>query len=131
MFINNSFFRKLFIEIDIRIALSIFTFTTVTLVLVISAQIVNIYCRNHTVIKASSSDSNHLIFIGGYMVIIGIIFYSLETIIKIHSTIRLQFCNLIPVLFSVGISTYISGNRLYQNLEVKPDLCPLKEIKQR
>ena len=104
IFIDSSFPEE-FIEIDDQVAAIILVFTLITMFLVISAQIINICYRNDPRIKASSPKLNHLIFIGSYMIVIGIILHCLETVL--YPLIRLYFCNFVPFLFSVGITLYL------------------------
>ena len=107
IFIDSSF-REEFIVIDGYIIAIIFILTFATLLLVISAQIVNVCYRNDKRIKASSPTLNHMIFIGGYAIDSGIIVHSLETIVyTFDPNIRLALCNLVPFLFSVGITLYL------------------------
>ena len=106
-FIDSSFKEELE-EISGIIVFGILVFTLVTLILLISAQIVNIRYRNHKGIKASSPMFNHLIFIGGYMIAIGVIIYSLETPLWVYyPVIGLHVCSLVPSLFSVGVTLYL------------------------
>ena len=129
----DSLFKEQFIHIDVRVAASILTITAVTLVLLISAQIVNIYCRNHRAIKASSPSFNHLIFIGGYMIIIGIIMLTVENLKQITTTVRFHICNLVPLLLSIGVTLFLGTsciktwrlNRIY----VHSKRCDKEDIK--
>ena len=95
------------VQIDIRVVASIFIFTAISFILVVSSQIVNVCYRNHKGIKASSPTLNHLIFIGSYMIIIGIILHTMETFVQISDTKQLYFCKLVPFLFSIGITLFL------------------------
>ncbi len=131
----DSFFKEQFIRIDVRVAAGILTITAATLVLLLSAQIVNIHCRKHQAIKASSPSLNHLIFIGGYMIIIGIVVQTVENFIQITATLQLhmELCNLVPLLLSVGGTLFLGTsctktwrlNRIY----VHSKRCNKEDIK--
>ena len=128
-----SYFKEQFIHINVHIAASIFTITAATFILLIFAQIVNIYCRNHRAIKASSPNFNHLIFIGGYMIITGIVLYTVENLKQINVTVQQHFCSFVPILFSVGITLFLGTsciktwrlNRIY----VHSKRCDKEDIK--
>ncbi len=101
----NSLFKKHLDQINGIVMSCILIFTVVTLILLISAQIINIRYRNHKGIKASSPTLKHLIFIGGYMIAIGVVIYALETRLWVlYPVIGRQVCSLVPSLFSVGIT---------------------------
>ena len=129
----DSFFKERYVHIDIRVAASILTITAATLVLLISAQIVNIHCRNHRAIKASSPSFNHLIFIGGYMIVIGIIMLTVEDFKQITITVRFHICNFVPLLLSIGVTLFLGTsciktwrlNRIY----VHSRRCDKEDIK--
>jgi hypothetical protein len=104
IFIESSF-KEEFITIEGYIVAFILVITLITLLLLIYVQTFNICHRNDKQIKASSPLLNHLIFIGGYAIVIGIIIHCLETVV--HTTAQLQLCNLVPFLFSVGITLYL------------------------
>ena len=46
-----------------------------------------------------------MIFIGGYAIVIGIVANCLETVVNTNA--QLHLCNLVPFLFSVGITLYV------------------------
>jgi ABC-type branched-subunit amino acid transport system substrate-binding protein len=131
----DSFFKEQFIHIDVRAVAGILTITAATLVLLLSAQIVNIHCRNHKAIKASSPSLNHLIFIGGYMIVIGIVVQMVENFKQITATVQLhmELCNLVPLLLSVGGTLFLGTsctktwrlNRIY----VHSKRCNKEDIK--
>ena len=104
IFIESSFKEK-FVTIESYIITFIFVITLSTLVLLVYAQTFNIYHRNDKRIKASSPLLNHLIFIGGYAIVIGIMVHCLETVV--HAIAQMHLCNLVPFLFNVGITLYL------------------------
>ena len=107
VFIDSQFKEQFIYSINVRVVAGIFTITAVTFILLISAQIVNIRCRNHRAIKASSPNLNHLIFVGGYMIVIGIVLYTVENFKQINATAQLHLCNFIPLLFSAGVTLFL------------------------
>ncbi len=129
----DSFFKERFIHVDVRVTAGILTLTSVTLILLISAQIVNICCRNNRAIKASSPDFNHLIFIGGYIIVIGTVLYTIENFQQINSTVKWHFCSFVPFLFSSGVTLILGTsctktwrlNRIY----VHSKRCDKEDIK--
>ena len=121
-FINGTF-KIEHVQFHLMIIISILLFTAVSLLLTISAQLVNIRYRNHKVIKASSPALNHLIFLGCYMIIIGITFHVLDTFTWIDSHLKQWFCNIVPTLLNIGVTLFLGTvciktwrlNRLYTN----------------
>lgn len=91
-------------ELTAGAAFGLLLFTALSLILVITAQIANVYYSNHPAIKASSPRLNHLIFLGCYMIIIGIVFHMLEAFREIEEMAMVWFCNLVPCLLNVGVS---------------------------
>lgn len=86
--------------------------TFVTLAIVISAHIINILYRNHRAIKASSPTLNHLIFLGCYMIIVGIIMDVIsydKAVVTLEnaSDIRPNLCKIFTWLLSVGITLFL------------------------
>ena len=132
----DSFFKQQFVRVNVHIAAGVFTIAAATFILLISAQIVNVHCRNHKAIKASSPNLNHLIFIGGYMIVIGIVLYTVENFQKINATVQLQFCNFVPLLFSAGVTLFLGTsciktwrlNRIYVHSK-RCDKGDIKSIK--
>ena len=133
----DSLFKEKFSPVDIQLAVGIFAITVVTLILLISAQIVNVRYRNHKAIKASSPDLNHLIFIGGYLIVIGIVLYIVENFEQINnSSIPPYFCNSVPFLFSIGVTLFLGTscaktwrlNRIYVHSK-RYDKEDIKSIK--
>ena len=120
LFIKGNF-SEIYPNINPGVAGGLLTITSLSLLLVISAQFVNIYHRNHKVVKASSPTLNHLIFLGCYLVIFGITFQVLITFIEVGTTIRHWFCNFVPGLLNVGVTLFMGTvciktwrlNRLY------------------
>ena len=100
-FINDSF-KKHYITIHIEVAVGMFVITALTSLLTMIAQFVNIYYRNHKIIKASSPPFNHVIFIGSYMILLGVAFYVLESLVYSLSIAKELLCTLVPSLFSIG-----------------------------
>ena len=100
-----SSFKEKVVTIESYIIASIFIVTLSTFILLVYALTLNIYHRNDKRIKASSPLLNHLIFIGGYAIVIGIVVHCLETVV--HATAQMHLCNFVPFLFSVGITLYL------------------------
>ena len=129
----DSRFKEYYIRIDVSVAAAILTITAATLVLLISAQIVNTRYRNHRIIKASSPNFNHLIFIGGYTIIAGIVLYTVDNFQHIGETVQLHICNLVSVLLSAGVTLVLGTsctktwrlNRIY----VHSKRCDNRDIK--
>ena len=121
-FIDGSFVVK-YPLIDYGVAVGILAITLLSLLMVALAQFVNVYHRNHKVIKASSPTLNHLIFLGCYMIILGIILQVLDTFTKIDSKLKEWFCNIVPFLLNIGVTLFMGTvciktwrlNRLYAN----------------
>ena len=135
-FIDSLFEQKLD-EINDIVMSGILIFTLLTLILLISAQIINIRYRNHKGIKASSPMLNHLIFIGGYIIAIGVIIYVAETPLWVHyPVIGQHICSLAPSLFSIGVTLYLGTvciktwrlNRIYIHSK-RFDTGDIKSIK--
>ena len=98
-------FTIVYVQINPNVAIGIFVATTLALIFTVSAQIVNICYRNNKVIKASSPILNHLIFLGCYMIVVGITFYVLETFqTTIDVVIRTWFANFVPCLLNIGVT---------------------------
>ena len=105
-FVDGSF-PITYTDLDLRVATGILTFTAMSLLLVVFAQFVNIYCREHKVIKASSPTLNHLIFFGCYMIILGIIIQVVSTFRDVNTYIRLWFSKFIPCLLCIGVTCFM------------------------
>lgn len=106
VFINDSF-EVHYIQIDSGVAAGVLIFTALSLILAITAHGLNIYYRNHKVFKASSPSLNHLLFLGCYMIITGIVIHVVEKFKAINEGLQVVFCNSIPYLLSVGVTLFI------------------------
>ena len=133
----DSLFKQKLDEINDIVMSGILIFTLITLILLISAQIINIRYRNHKGIKASSPMLNHLIFIGGYMIAIGVMIYAVETPLWVHyPVIGQHICSLAPSLFSIGVTLCLGTvciktwrlNRIYIHSK-RFDMGDIKSIK--
>lgn len=110
-------FRVQYVQISVGAASGLMVFTAFSLMIVITAQVVNVCYRNHKVIKASSPSLNHLIFLGCYAIIIGIVFHMLETLKEIDVTAKTWFCNIVPCFLNVGV-TLILGTVCFKTLRL-------------
>ena len=133
IFIKGSF-NKHYEQIDVRVVAAIFVLTAITLGLVITAQIVNICFSNNKVIKSSSPLFNHFIFVGSYLIAIGIVFHTLEPLWHAGPTAKGWICTLVPTLLNVG-GTLVLGTvsiktwRLNQIYIVSKQLGRARDLK--
>ena len=115
-----------YIHIGVGELLGLASSNLVTLVIVVIAQCINTYYRHHRAIKASSPALNHLIFLGCYSIIIGILlnflFYDVRVIKSNNDVLKLSLCTLYPWFLSCGVTLFLGTvcaktwrlNRIYK-----------------
>ena len=90
------------------IALPYIILTVIALLLTILVQIVNVVFREHKSIKASSHKLNHIIFIGCYLVILGIVLHTFGQMLILSLPAHSVLCNLFPCCCNIGLTLILA-----------------------
>ena len=90
------------------IALPYIVLTLIALLLTIPVQIVNVVFRKHKSIKASSHKLNHIIFVGCYLVILGIVLHTFGQMLILSLPAHSVLCNLIPCCYNIGLTLILA-----------------------
>ena len=104
-FIESDFPYK---RLDTIIAVFFVIIEVAALLLAIPVHVINIAYRNYTTIKASSYRLNQFVFVGCYLVIIGVVFYTLSETIQINTTTQTGFCNFILWSSNLGLTLILA-----------------------
>ena len=107
-FINATFDMKRE-NVSIALAVPFLIITIAVLLFAVPIQIINIIYRNHSSIKATSPNLNHLIFIGCYLTVIGMALTIIIEILKnTHKhPLKSSLCNAVQCFTNVGTSMII------------------------
>ena len=108
-FISATFDKK---EEHVSIAVAVpFLIIAITMLLfAVPIQVINIIYRNHSSIKATSPNLNHLIFIGCYLTVIGMVLFFVAENIWQHThmhPLKSSICNAVQWFTNVGTSMII------------------------
>ena len=108
---THQFIRTTFDEMRVQISLAVavpFLITTVALLLfAVPLQVINIIFRNKKIIKANSPNLNHLIFLGCYLTVIGMVVYIIIEIWQNTYTLLKSSCIAVPWFVNIGISMIV------------------------
>ena len=104
----NATFEKKHVQVSIAVAVPFLIITVAMLLFAMPIQIINIIYRNHSAIKASSPNLNHLIFLGCYLTVIGTVLYIITEMWQHRYTpLKSTFCVAVPWFISVGTSMIV------------------------
>ena len=120
------------LHVGIAVAGPFLIITVAMLLFAVPIQIINIIYRNHSAIKATSPNLNHLIFFGCYLTVIGMVLFIIAEIWQhTHSPVKSTFCNVVQWFINIGTSMIIATTclktwRLYRNLHFIKESVTLK-----
>ena len=103
MFVNHSFPVQ-YNHLRPDIAALYLILAVVALLLAIPAQVVNVVYRKHKSIKATSPKLNHIVFVGCYLVILGIVLHTFSEMLILNINAQTVLCNLFPCTCSIGLT---------------------------
>ena len=109
-FIMPTFLEKhIQVSVSVAVAVAFLIICVALLLLTSSIQVINILYRNHSSIKATSPKLNHLIFLGFYLTVVGMILY---TVIKawphsLSNQMLSNTCKILPWFLNIGITLVI------------------------
>ena len=98
-------FKMRYMHIDRLVAIILFVVTVFSLTITIFAHVVNIIYRKHKAIKSSSPALNNLVFLGCYLIVIGVtidIVSHVKAVVENASEIRPSLCALFVWLVNIG-----------------------------
>ena len=106
IFINATFAEK-HVNVELYILVLVFVIIVVSLLIAVPIHVISTVYRNHKVIKASSPRLNHLIFIGYYLMLIGISVFILSYSNQLQH--RSWICIMIPWILAPGTTLIIGA----------------------
>ena len=101
-------FKFKYIHLSAGIAVIYLILTVIALLLTIPAHIINVMFREHKSIKASSHKLNHIIFIGCYLVILGIVLHTFGQMLILSLPAHSVLCNLFPCCCNIGLTLILA-----------------------
>ena len=110
-FIMSTFDKKhIVLHVSTAIAILFIIIQVTVLLLILPIQVINIIYRNHSSIKATSPKLKHLIFLGFYLSVVGMV---LHTVIEawphtMNDSMLSNTCNTLPWFFNIG-TTLVTG----------------------
>ena len=111
-FIDSSFERK-HRHIPLSATLSIMICSSLILLLVVTVQLMNIIHRNYKSIKATSHRLNHIVLVGFYLVITGVVAFTVQkTVITLSTNVQTLLCHTVPWCISIGLTLILGTESL-------------------
>lgn len=107
LFIDYKFDSK-YNHVNYIIAALLLTLATGSVILAIPAQVINAAYRNHKSIKASSYKLNNIIFVGCYVVTLGIVLHTISQTLVLSLRAHSILCNLFPICSNIGLTLIIA-----------------------
>ena len=107
-FIMPTFLEK-HTRVSVAVAAAFLIICVALLLLILSTQVINILYRNHSSIKATSPKLNHFIFLGFYLIVVGMI---LHTVIEawphsLSNQMLSNTCKTLPWFLNIGTTLVI------------------------
>ena len=107
-FINSSFQTK-YGHLPLSASITITVCSFLMLLLTATVQVVNITHRNYKSIKATSHRLNHIVLMGFYLVITGILAFTLQkAVVELGRHMQTFLCHVVPWCISVGLTLILS-----------------------
>ena len=105
-FIKATFDEKR-VQVSTAVAVPFLIITVALLLFAVPLQVIDIIYRDHKTIKATSPRLNHLIFLGCYLTVIGMVLYIITEMWHHTHTLLKSSCIAIPWFINIGISVII------------------------
>ena len=94
-------------RVSVALAVSFLIISIAILLIAVPIQVINIIYRKHSSIKATSPNLNHLIFVGCYLTVVGMVLSIITEIWRNARMYPLIFCDVSDLLVDVGTSMII------------------------
>ena len=111
-FIKATFDEKR-VQVNVAVAITFLVIRVIFLLLIVPIHIINTIYHNHSAIRATSPKLNHLIFIGFYLTVVGMMLHTItetwpHTLNNINNIMLSNMCKTLPWFLNVG-STLVLG----------------------
>ena len=103
VFLSTDFETKL-ITVSLPLAVVVIVMEAVAAILVILVQVLNTVYRDSVVIKASSTRLNHFAYVGCYVILIGVLLYTIMESFNIGEYADSVLCNMFPWTLITGLT---------------------------
>ena len=103
VFLSTDFETKL-IAVSLPLAVVVIIVEAVAAILVILVQVLNTVYRDSVVIKASSTRLNHFAYVGCYVILIGVLLYTIMESFNIGEYAESVLCNVFPWTLITGLT---------------------------
>jgi gamma-aminobutyric acid type B receptor len=102
-------FTEKYTRVSVAVAATFLIIHFASLLLILPTQIINILYRNHPSIKATSPKLNHLIFLGFYLILVGMILYTITEAWpqSLNTHMLLNTCITQPWFLNIGTTLVI------------------------
>ena len=103
VFLSTDFETKL-IAVSLPLAVVVIIVETVAAILVLLVQVLNTVYRDSVVIKVSSTRLNHFAYVGCYVILIGVLLYTIMETFHIGEYVETVLCNMFPWTLITGLT---------------------------
>lgn len=103
-FVNSSF-EAIHRHLPLSATLSVIACSFLILLVTVAIQVINVVYRDYSSIKATSHRLNHIILVGFYLILMGIVVYTLQrATVTMDRNIESLCCHIVPWSVSIGFA---------------------------